>query len=613
MRPIYRAIALVLVLIMLVGCGVTVTPTESATPAAATATPAAMATTAPAASETTSAEATATPEATPTPVPTEMPISELRFSSDPGSPNSREELIKQYPEYAKDHAAKVVCFEMGWTGPVKDKDFLTPEIVKRTGFTLQYEPMTTNNQEELNTKLNLMVSSGEVPDIYFGSSDPYSLDVYEKLGQAGFIYDIAPYIAKYPNISNLVQPELIKYRRTDTSGTHNWFIPTQTGRGNDLIHNGGGGLYLRKDYLDKLGLAFPKTMDEYLVYLQRCKAELKDAAGKPVIPFVFNENLGGNWDIVASFMPLERLGIGFDWNNNFKPFNYQFTNSPEIMKAMKYLNMLYATGMLDKEAPSIKNAQYLQKISSGNVASMSASWWDMNTFSDNAKAEYPDLMYVQSLPLEDASQPIQYRKWTNWVGSWSTLTISKKLDEETLNHFLAMLDYFVNMDGQVLVQAGLPGKSFELDANGKYKFIDAFKKETSDLDWNKVAATGVYYWSQLVFNLPAYDKLRGEYPELARKDNFASWENRAAERARYDPTMMPSKEYYFEAGPIEREKRPAINALYEKLVVDCITAKSEAAIEKLVNAYGAKCKEMGIDEIMAERQQLIDKIDITAK
>lgn len=121
MRPMYRTVALVLVLIMLVGCGVTVTPTESTTPAAATAAPA-TATPAPAASETAAVEATATPVATATPIPIDMSISALRFSSDPGSPNTREELAKTYPEYAKDHTAKVVCFEMGWTGPVKDKD-----------------------------------------------------------------------------------------------------------------------------------------------------------------------------------------------------------------------------------------------------------------------------------------------------------------------------------------------------------------------------------------------------------------------------------------------------------------------------------------------------------
>ena len=606
MKTMVRVFAFVMAALLLAGCTVQVQPAQT-TAAASTA----VATTTPATSE--SAVASATVETTPTPVPTEMPITALRFSSDPGSPNSRDELVKKYPEFAKEHSAKVVCFEMGWTGPVKGKDFLTPEIAKRTGFTMVYESMITNSQEELNTKLNLMVSSGEVPEIYFGGSDPYSLDVYEKLGQAGFIYDAAPYVAKYTSLSTLIKPELIKYRKTDTTGQHNWFIPTQTGRGNDLIHNAGGGLYLRKDFLDKLGMEYPTNMDQYLTYLKRCKDEIKTVNGKAVIPVVFNENLGGNWDIVSCFMPMERLSLGFDWKNNFKAYNYQYTNSPELIKAMKFLNMLYTTGLLDKEAPALKREQYAQKISSGVVASMGASWWDMNTFSDNAKTEVPDIMYVQSKPLEDASEPIQYRKWTNNVGMFSTITVSKKLDEETVNHYLAMLDYFAGLDGQVLVQAGLPGKSFEIDANGKYKFTDAFKKETGDLDWNKVSATGVYYWQQLVFNLPIFDKLRAEYPEIARKDNYASWLNRAGERDRYDPTMMPTKDYYFEAGPLEREKKKALDDVYEKLVADCLIAKDAAAVETLVNTYGAKCKELGIDAIMAERQKLVDAIDITAK
>jgi hypothetical protein len=277
-----------------------------------------------------------------------------------------------------------------------------------------------------------------------------------------------------------------------------------------------------------------------------------------------------------------------------------------LIKGLKFLNNLYTTGLLDKEAVSIKREQFTQKISAGNVASMSSSWWDMNTFSDNAKTEVPDIMYVQSKNLQYASEPTKLRKWTNWVGMFSTLTVSTKLDEETTKHFLAMLDYFAGMDGQVLVQAGLPGKSFELDANGKYKSTDQFKKDTTDLDWNKVAATGVYYWQQLVFNLPAFDALRAEYPELARKDNYASWENRAEERERYDPNMMPTKDYYFEIGPVEREKKTALDDAFKKLVADCILAKDGAAVEKLANDYGAKCKELGIDEIIAERQQIID-------
>jgi hypothetical protein len=237
----------------------------------------------------------------------------------------------------------------------------------------------------------------------------------------------------------------------------------------------------------------------------------------------------------------------------------------------------------------------------------------MNTFSDIAKTEVPDLMYVISKPLKDKDIPIKNRKWTNWVGMYSTLTFSTKIDEETLAHFVAMLDYMVDLDGQMLVQAGLPGKSFELDANKKYKFTDQFKKETADLDWNKVAATGVYYWSQLVFNLPAFESLRAEYPELVRADNYESWLHREDSRALYDPAMMPAKDYYYDVGPIEREKMTALSDAFKKLTTDCIMAKNAAGVEKLVNAYAVKCKDLGIEEIMSERQMMIDKIDISAK
>jgi hypothetical protein len=111
-----------------------------------------------------------------------------------------------------------------------------------------------------------------------------------------------------------------------------------------------------------------------------------------------------------------------------------------------------------------------------------------------------------------------------------------------------------------------------------------------------------------VFNLPVFDSLRAEYPELARADNQASWENRTKERELYDPAMMPPKDYYFDIGPVEREKITALNDAYKKLVADCIQAKDAAAVETLVNAYGAKCKELGIEEILAERQKIFDNL-----
>jgi ABC-type glycerol-3-phosphate transport system substrate-binding protein len=590
MRIAIRLLIFVMVMVMLASCAVQVNPTTTASTAKPTTT------------------ASATTEATTTTAPTEVPISDFRFSSEPGSPNSREELVKKWPEFAKEHTATIACFEWGWTGPVKD--IVTAEIAKRTGFTIVYEPITVNSQEEYNTVLNLMVSAGEIPEIYFGGADSYALDVYEKLGQAGQVYDMSKYLPSYKAIYNLLIPELTKFARTDTTGTHNWMIPTQTGRGFDATHQPADAPYLRKDFLDILKLDYPANMDELKTFLERCRDEIK-VNGQPALPLDFDENLGSVNFMIKPFYRMDGIGFGFDWTNNFKPFNDQYTNSEGLMRAMKYLNTLYNEGLIDEECLTIKADQIGAKAATGRVSALCMNIYQMTPLSDLAQAEAPDVLYVAPPPLEDAQDPQVHRKWTSAINMYSTLTVSTKLDEETVRHFCALLDYLTGMDGQVLTQVGLPGISFNIDSNGKYKFTDQFKKDTSDLEWNKVSAYGVYYWQQLAFNASAFVPLQSEIVELIRKDQRLSWENNKVHLDLFDAKMMPPKDYLYTAGPVEQEKITALDDAYSQLIADCMIAKDNAAVESIVNAYAAQCKTLGIDEVMAERQMLIDQIQTT--
>jgi putative aldouronate transport system substrate-binding protein len=286
------------------------------------------------------------------------------------------------------------------------------------------------------------------------------------------------------------------------------------------------------------------------------------------------------------------------------------------MRGAKFINKLYQEGLIDRESLTQKRAQFQEKISSGRIAAMSCAWWDMNTFSDNAKAVVPDLMYVANPQLFDKTNGVpKYPddKWTSGIYSWSTLIVSKKVSEEALKHFLATLDYLATKDGQVLVQAGIEGKSFTYDENGKYKFTEEFKQQTGNLDWNKGSSFGVYYWQQLVMNLPAYDSLRAEYPELVREDNKKGWENQQLNRDHYDPNMTPPKDYYFVAGPVEIQKFPAIQDARSEMLAKVLVAKSEAEVEKVIHEWAKTCKDMGIDDIIKERQQYMDTFDISAQ
>ncbi|MEG6611509.1 hypothetical protein V6C42_01365 [Pseudoclostridium thermosuccinogenes] len=523
------------------------------------------------------------------------------------------ELASQWPEFAKHHSIEVTFFEQGWTGPEEDKDFVTPEIEKRTNFGIKYIPMTVPTSDDYTQKLNLMVASDEVPEIFFGANDSYTRTIYEKLGQSGKIWDVADIIKDYENIYNLVYPELNLFKTKDGK---NYFIPTQTGRGNDVLHDIPNGLFVRKDFLDQLGMDYPDTPEEFKEYLKRSINEIK-VNGQPVTGLVLGENLDGIQKLYEPFFPLvgqhESYKLPFDPKDGYKIKNYLYNDSPELIEAAKYIYSLAKEGLLDKETLTLKQAMIQEKASSGLAAAISVAYWDMNTYGDNAKQTVPNIMYVAP-PTMYASEKVKESRladWTNWVGSWSTVIINKKVDEEALRHFLAVMDYMATEEGQLLVQYGIEGESYVLNAEGKVEMTSEFLEKTNNMDWNKAAAYGVGYYAQLVYNLPVILDKQGTPASLLREDNKLSWENQKEYRDHYVANMEPTLDYYFLPGEIETQKFTAIKDGEVELWVRVLTANSEDEVEKIVHEWGETCRKLGINEIIAEREQYIKNFKVS--
>lgn len=522
-------------------------------------------------------------------------------------------LASQWKEFSSPRKITISWMEQGWTGMDKDLDIITPEIASRTNLTLGYEPITLTN-DDYTQKLNLMVAANEVPDVFFGNADNYTRSIYDKLGKNSEIWDLTEIIKEYKNLYELVTPELNLYKTADTGS--NYFIPTQTGRGNNLLNDPPHGTFYRTDYLDKLKLDFPRTPEEIAEYMRRCKAEIK-FEGKEVNGFILGENLAGIESLYNPFFPLlgdrDSVGLPFDYTDNFKVKNYEYTNSPELMQAAKFIHGMMAEGLIDKEALIIKTAQAQEKIASGATAACASTWWDINAYSDTAKAIVPELMFVAPPPVyaNEQVKKVRSREWTNWVGCYSSLIVSKKIDEPTLRHLLATMDYLATADGQMLVQAGIEGKTYEYGEDGKYKYTDKFIADTNNLDWNKCAAYGVSYYAQLVYNIPAIVEKQAASANLLREDNKLGWENQAETRALYSADMTPPKDYYFIPGEVENEKFPAIKDRKNEFWARVLSAKSEADVESIVNEWGKTCTSMGINDIINERQAYIDNFDVT--
>lgn len=520
------------------------------------------------------------------------------------------ELAATYPEFAQHREIDITWFEQGWTGLEKSLDIITPEIEKRTNLKMNYEAMTVPTEQDYNQKLNLMIASKEVPEVFFGGSNEYTRSIYEKLGATDTLWDFKDIIKEYKNLDELVDPEMKLYR---TEGGNNFFIPTQTGRGYEVLNEPYHGMFIRQDFLDQLGMEYPKTPEELHTYLKRATTELT-VNGNPVKGILFGENIGGINHLLEMYFPQigerDNYGLPYDPKDDYKVKNYEYTDSPELMKGAQFVSRLVREGLTDSEALTIQTAQFQEKGSSGEYALMFSNWWDMNTFTDNAKSEIPELMWVTPPPVYETEQIRESRTqpWTNWVGAWSSLIVNKNIDEDTVRHLLAAMDYFATTEGQLLVQAGIESETYTLDEDGKYSFTEEFIAETNDLDWNKAAARGVFYYAQLVNNTPAIADLQSTPPALLREDNRKGWENQKEKRDAYDKDMQLTLDYYFLPGPVQTEKLQPIKDMKLEFFSQIMLAQSEAEVESAVNNWGKTCEAMGINDIIEEKNQIMGEL-----
>lgn len=536
---------------------------------------------------------------------------------------------EQRPEFSKHHEVTIKYVSPGISGPDNEKDLVAAEIEKQTNLRIKYEALgeTSNDYQQ---KINLMVASGDVPDVLGLYPGDFERNALRVLGKSGKIWDIAPYIKNYNNLYNLLKNELYLYK--DKVNNANWFVPANTMKGQTSKYNMPQLLWLRDDFIKKLNMPYPTTTDELYVYLKRCKDEIKEVAGKPVIGLLFDENLGGydanigsyfDWFIPRMFYPLVSeqapggggilypSAFGIDTHDNNKIYNYLYTDSDVLMRAAKYINKLYREGLIDKDIATIKRTQYEEKASSGRVAALAGWNWDASAFTANSQKIDPEASFVAPPVIFDklgGCPKYPNDKWATAVTPNNIWFISKKLNEETMKHLLAVCDYLATKDGQILLQFGIEGKTFNYDSNHKIIYTDEFKKMTDNLDAQKMNQYGVNYWQWALVSYPSsivdmYDVISAWRPQ-----DVKGLQNQKAYMDLFDPGMKLDKTYFILNGPKQVKKASALNQAKLEMYVKVLTAKSDSEVEQIVHNYGKVCKDLGIDEIVAEKQKIIDEL-----
>ncbi|WP_168119562.1 extracellular solute-binding protein [Paenibacillus sp. HB172176] len=228
-------------------------------------------------------------------------------------------------------------------------------------------------------------------------------------------------------------------------------------------------LYVRKDWMDKLGIDVPKTSGELLDMFRAFLNEDPNGNGKKdEIPFTMREklswadNIFGMWGVNGDsyLMEGDELVPGFI--------------HPNMKTALSYLHTMYEEGLLDSEFLTNNSKIWSQKITSGIAGSFDHVVNPGSTWQSKLDATSPelngDLITIPTPqgegydgPVGRALQPIL-----------KTFIVMK--DTEKPEAIIKMFDWMFTEEGQEFAHLGVPGLSYTKDGDSY-----TFDKEQDDL------------------------------------------------------------------------------------------------------------------------------------
>lgn len=256
-------------------------------------------------------------------------------------------------------------------------DYNTYPVAKvaeeRTGYKVQYDMLPADKPMD---KLNLLIASAEPYDAITINNEKATFTDY---ANKGALVDLTPLIDKYgPNIKASVSKQSLD------AFTVNGKIYAIPNRSSEFS---GASLLIRTDWLDKVGMKMPTTLDELTAVLKAFKEKDPGGLGDKGTPLTIRGDLPIIENIAGAF------GIPNHWN----VVDGKLVQRPVASGFKDYLTYvadLYKQGLLDKEFAVNKDATMKEKFTSGRAGVIVAGWYDVPALGDALKKNLPDAKYA---------------------------------------------------------------------------------------------------------------------------------------------------------------------------------------------------------------------------
>ena len=318
------------------------------------------------------------------------------------------------------------------------------EAMSRANINITFDSVLS---ADLTEKRNLMLASGEYPDMLFKSG--IGMGDLTKYGGQGILIPLEDLVHEYmPNLTAKLD-EIDGWQYLTSPDGHIYSIPEISARGEINL------FWLNKKWLDNLSLEEPKSMDDLYEVLKAFKEQDANGNGDPDDEIPFSLTQGDYLGL------LKYSGFSYDEGSMCAVIDGKLTYVPTtdyFREYVAYLAKLYQEGLLEQTSFTQGGEQQQATGQSGDVY---GSFWTMGAFLTVGRDNDDD--YVVMTPFYEDTYPII-------TGiKVGTMAITDACEHPEV--LMAWADYLYSEEGGILAWMGVEGKTYQVADNGKWEWM----------------------------------------------------------------------------------------------------------------------------------------------
>lgn len=312
--------------------------------------------------------------------------------------------------------------------PEDGADQWAKEYTAKTGIELEMQYVNVNEYAQ---KLELAFAAGEAPDVFTVADG--KLPIYAAQGALKDMTDMIANSEELKEIDGTIWDSI-------SISDKLYGVPLERG--------GGAVTYMRKDWLDQVGMAVPTNYEEYLAALRAFKTIQPDAIPFTAAGLVDRQAEMYLRDFYQDASP-EFIKVDGQWVDGM--------TEPNMVGALERMRDAYAEGLMDVEIITNKTSTCRDKWYSGNVGAF--TYWAGNwnaSLEDRLKANHPQAEVV-------AIPAISETKYLERVPVVFSIASTSKNPEGVFKYFIEYMQD--GGEGSVLFQHGVEDLHYAKEGN----------------------------------------------------------------------------------------------------------------------------------------------------